>query len=78
MKNTGFVVLGVVALIAAGMWITKAPLVEGYRDPIYLNRAKYAYDYYPRSNGTIYGFPYQSGLGSWHIFSGFPLYDKAY
>jgi len=49
---------------------------EGYRDPIYLNRAKLAYDWYPRANGSIYGFyePY----GSWNLFSGFPYYPKAY
>ena len=51
--------------------------VEGYRDPIYLNRAKLAYDWYPRANGSIYGFPYKYG-GSWSIFSGYPYYDKAY
>lgn len=56
----------------------KKPLLEGYRDPIYLNRAKYAFDIYPRANGSIYGFPYRSGAGSWNIFSGFPLYPKAY
>ncbi len=49
---------------------------EGYRDPIYLNRAKFAYDWYPKSNGSIYGFyePY----GSWNLFSGYVLYNNAY
>lgn len=51
--------------------------IEGYRDPIYLNRAKYAYDYYPRANGSIYGYTYRQG-GSWSVLSGFPFYDKAY
>jgi len=60
------------------IYIVKKPLREGYRDPIYLNRAKYVYDFYPRANGSIYGFPYKSGAGSWNIFSGFPLYPKAY
>lgn len=50
---------------------------EHYRDPIFLNRAKLAYDWYPRANGSIYGFPYRYG-GSWSIFSGFPYYDRAY
>lgn len=50
---------------------------EGYRDPIYLNRAKLAYDWYPRANGSIYGYPYRYG-GSWSILSGYPYYDKAY
>jgi hypothetical protein len=56
---------------------TGGSLVEGYRDPIYLNRAKYAYDYYPRANGSIYGNTYRQG-GSWSVLSGFPFYDKAY
>lgn len=55
----------------------KKSVIEGYRDPIYLNRAKYAYEYYPRANGSIYGFPYSQG-GSWSILSGFPFYDRAY
>jgi hypothetical protein len=50
---------------------------EYYRDPIYLNRAKYIYDIYPRTNGSIYGFPHRYG-GSWDIFSGHPQYWKAY
>ena len=50
---------------------------EYYRDPIYLNRSKFNYDWYPRANGTIYGYPYRYG-GSWSIFSGYPYYDKAY
>ena len=52
-------------------------LRENYRDPIYLNREIYALDIYPRSNGSIYGFPIKYG-GSWNLFSGFPWYDKAY
>lgn len=52
-------------------------LKEGYRDPIYMNRAKYAFDYYPRANGSIYGMTYRQG-GSWSVLSGFPFYDRAY
>lgn len=44
---------------------------EHYRDPIYLNKAKLNCDWYPRANGTIYG--YRS-----HVLSGFPYYNKAY
>ena len=44
---------------------------EHYRDPIYLNRKKMLCDWYPRSNGSIYGL--QS-----HVLSGFPYYDRAY
>lgn len=50
---------------------------EGYRDPIYMNRAKYVFDYYPRANGSIYGMSYRQG-GSWSVLSGFPFYDRAY
>jgi len=52
-------------------------MVEGYRDPLYINRAKFMYDYYPRSNGSIYGFDTQHG-GSWNILQGFPYYDNVY
>jgi len=51
--------------------VNKTHLVEGYRTPIYLNRDKYMYDYYPRANGSIYG-PYS------HLFSGYAYYDRAY
>lgn len=50
---------------------------ESYRDPLYISRAKLTKDYYPKANGSIYGFPYRYG-GSWSISSGFPYYDKAY
>jgi len=60
------------------LWAMKGNCVhrEGYRDPIYPNRAKLAYDWYPRSNGSIYGF-YQP-YGSWNLLSGFPYYNNAY
>lgn len=72
----------VVAVVVAILFFmrrcsTKETSREGYRDPIYLNRKKYTSDYYPRSNGSIYGFPYGDG-GSWNIFSGFPMYWRAY
>ena len=44
---------------------------EHYRDPIYLNRQKMMCDWYPRSNGSIYG-------ESSHLLSGFAYYDNAY
>lgn len=50
---------------------------ENYRDPIYLNRQKFIFDWYPRSNGSIYGFPYFQG-GSQSMFSGYPYYDNVY
>lgn len=51
--------------------------IENYRDPIYLNSKKLNCDWYPRANGSIYGFPHKLG-GTWDIFSGYPYYDKAY
>lgn len=48
--------------------------VENYRDLILLNKKKMYEDYYPRANGSIYGTYYQP----WSMFSGYPLYDKAY
>lgn len=59
------------------MYINSTCKTEGYRDPIYLNRQKLAYDWYPRANGSIYGYPIKYG-GSWNLFSGFPYYPKAY
>ena len=44
--------------------------IEGYRDPIYMNRFKLYHDWYPRTNGTIYG-PCSN------IFSGYAYYDRA-
>lgn len=53
------------------------PSKENYRDPLYLNRQKFIFDWYPRSNGSIYGFPYFQG-GSQNMFTGYPYYDNAY
>ena len=53
------------------------PVREGYRDPLWINRLKYTQDYYPRTYGSIYGFPRRYG-GSWDIFSGYPYFDKVY
>jgi len=50
---------------------------EGYRDPIWPNVQKMTQDWYPRANGSIYGFPRRYG-GSHDIFSGYPYYYKAY
>lgn len=56
---------------------------EYYRDPIYLNRDKMVHDWYPRANGSIYGWPHTPDVhvnsrGAWHLFSGYPYYDRAY
>lgn len=57
--------------ILLGIYLITRPLIEGYRDPIYLNRKKFSCDWYPRANGTIYG-------ERSHIMSGYPYYDHAY
>jgi hypothetical protein len=48
--------------------------VESYKDPIWMNKKKMYDDYYPRSNGSIYGTYYQP----WDMFSGYPSYDRVY
>lgn len=77
MKETTIIIFIFVCVIAIFLMKGSCSKREGYLDPIYLNRAKYAYDYYPRANGSIYGFPYRYG-GSWSIMSGYPYYDRAY
>jgi len=71
------ILLGILAILSIIYVLSKKPLIEGYRDPIYLNRQKMVKDWYPRSNGSIYGYPYRYG-GSWSMFSGYPYYDRAY
>jgi hypothetical protein len=71
MNETCILVLILIALGTAVYFAFFNKKREGYRDPIYLNRAKYLYDYYPRSNGSIYG-------EQANIFSGHPYYPKAY
>lgn len=47
---------------------------EHYEDPIWPNKVKMYNDQYTRSNGSIYG----NSCQPWDMFSGFPLYPKAY
>jgi len=71
------IILIIVVIVVVLLLLNKKEgisLIEGYRDPIYMNRAKYAYEYYPRANGSIYGFPYSQG-GTWSVLSGFPFYN---
>ena len=65
----------IIILIVLLLWYKKGK-IEGYRDPLYLNREKLVYDWYPRSNGSIYGMyrPY----GDWDLFTGFPFYNNVY
>lgn len=69
----------VILFVGIVIWFlcVKKGSIERYRDPIYLNRAKYAYDIYPRANGSIYGLGWKQ-KGSLSIFSGHPYYDRAY
>lgn len=79
-KQNGWIYVAIVAVFIIFLLIVKPNGCQGreyYRDPLYLNRSKLNYDWYPRSNGSIYGYPYRYG-GSWSIFSGYPYYDKAY
>lgn len=76
MCNTNLIVVLAIVLVVFLIFLYK-PSREGYRDPIYLNRSKLAYDWYPRANGSIYGMPWRYG-GSWSIMSGYPYYDRAY
>lgn len=81
MKDEQIIFLGLLVLIVVAFLFYVFPgnckKREHYRDPIYLNRAKMMYDWYPRSNGSIYGWTHDYG-GSWDIFSGYPYYDRAY
>ena len=51
---------------------------EGYKDGLWMNKEKIYYDYYTRSNGSIYGAPLQGKDKMWDMFNGFPVYPKAY
>jgi hypothetical protein len=46
-------------------------LIQGFRDPYYVNNEKLQCDYYPRANGSIYQI-------NGDLLTGFPFYDRAY
>lgn len=71
MDNNTIILLGLVAVLVVVLLFLGCNKREHYRDPVYLNRAKYLYDYYPRANGSIYG-----ELVS--LYNGHPYYPKAY
>lgn len=76
--NSLYLLLIIIIVIFVIYFLMRKPCQkEGYRDPIYMNRQKMIYDWYPRTNGSIYGWPMDYG-GSWNMFSGFVYYDKAY
>lgn len=78
MNNTQIAILSVgisIFLVGVYMYTKKdSTSVEGYRDPIWMNKKKMYNDWYPRSNGSIYGNYYQP----WDMFSGFPVFPRAY
>lgn len=63
-----------IAFLAAIYFCSKKKNREGYRDPIWMNKKKMYNDYYPRSHGSIYGNFYQP----WDMFSGYPMFPRAY
>lgn len=72
MDNENVLLCAVVAVIVvAAIYLTMKPCREHYRDPIFLNRKKMMCDWYPRSNGSIYG-------EASHLLSGFAYYNSAY
>lgn len=48
--------------------------IENYTDPIWSQPHKLYADYYPRTNGSIYG----DKREGWDIFSGIKYYGSAY
>ena len=50
------------------------PVIENYKDPLWMQPSKLYRDYYTRANGSIYGTPRQG----WNMFSGLNENDKAY
>lgn len=64
-------------MYAAGYFIPymyKKSSVEHYRDPIWMNKKKMYDDWYPRSNGSIYG----TFVTPYDMFTGYPTFPKAY
>lgn len=76
--NVGLYVVAVVGIVfVAVLFYLRKKSVEGYRDPIWMDKSKLYNDYYTRSNGSIYGNAC-AWNGYWDMFSGFPVYPKAY
>ena len=69
-KHILYIIILVILAIIIYRECYKKKSKEGYRDPIYMNRFKLYQDWYPRTNGTIYG-PCSN------IFSGYAYYDTA-
>lgn len=64
----------IVVAILAFKTLCSSSSRENYIDPIWMNKKKIWDDYYPRSNGSIYG-NYQQ---PWDMFTGYPTFPKAY
>jgi hypothetical protein len=70
-----FVIIVAIALIIKKtVCDIESKTVETYIDPIWPNKVSMYNDYYTRSNGSIYG----NSCQPWDMFSGYPLYPKAY
>lgn len=67
------ILLLIIVILLIGVIVYNCNTREGYASPLYINRSKYVYDNYPRTNGSIYGFGVNDG-GSWTLFSGYPSY----
>ena len=74
MKNINILIIMLVSLIVLFYATTGFGLKENYTDPIWSQPYKLYADYYPRSNGSLYGTP----RDGWDIFSEIKYYDSAY
>lgn len=73
----------VVIIFAILIFFFTKPKREGYKDPIFMNAQKFIHDYYPKSNGSIYGLPYiydqEKNLvipGGFDMYRGYVFYPK--
>jgi len=68
-------VLVLVLAILLCICIQRASCIkENYTDPIWMQPHKLYSDYYPRSNGSLYGTPREG----WDIFNEIKYYPSAY
>lgn len=69
-----FLILFVVVLVCLCTSTSTNRMIENYTDPIWSQPHKLYADYYPRTNGSIYG----DKREGWDIFSGIKYYGSAY
>ena len=75
----------VILITIVVLYVTSRPPREGYKDPLFMNVKKFTHDYYPKSNGSIYGLNYivdqEKNIvypEGQNMFSGYPYYWRAY